>query len=183
MRAIRFFLVLPIFLAAAHASAFRHEVKLTVVTSVTEDAALPNGGAWSSETSITSPVGGPDCPDGSNATGLSQGTVTQCRWSNLSAGTSTKGKSTTVRALVTTATGETFDISMSCTRLSGVCQEPKSGATYIAQLDDSPKYLGNYAPRRAYGPIKVRFAPDGKKPVTYSIIFAMRAGSKQSHPD
>ena len=182
MRVRLLILVLAITLVA-DAAASHHDVNLTVVTSVTEDVTVPDGGVWSSQTTITSVTGGSDCPDGSTAVGgNTNGTVTQCQWSNLSSGGS-RGKGTTVRAFLTTTTGEVFDVSMFCSRLNGRCPEPKAGSTYSAKLDDAPKYLANYAPRREYGPMKVKFAPDGKKSVTYSIIFAMRAGSHQSHPD
>ena len=181
MRVRLLVLVLAITLVA-DAAASHHDVTLTVVTSVAEDVTVPDGGVWSSQTTITSVTGGDTCPEHSNPVGLSNGTVTQCQWGNVSSGGS-RGNGTTVRAFLTTTTGEVFDVSMFCSRLNGRCPEPKAGSMYSAQLDDAPKYLANYAPRREYGPMKVKFAPDGKKSVTYSIIFAMRAGSHQSHPD
>jgi hypothetical protein len=179
-----FFFALAVLLAAAHAPASDHNVTLTVVTAVTENVDVNNGNAWPSDSHITSVTGGPDCPDGSNgAGGDPNGTVTQCRWSIGGSGGTTGAKSTTVRAFLTTANGEVFDISLVCSRIYGNCPEPKAGTTYSAQLDDTPKYLANYPPRRAYGPMKVKFASGGKKAVSYDIIFAMRAGSKQTHPD
>ena len=182
MRVRLLLLVAVITVVAVHAMASHHDVTLTVVSSVTEDVTRADGSSWSSQTTITSVTGGDTCPEHSNPTGISNGTVSNCQWSNLSSGT-TKAKGTTVRAFLTTATGEVFDISMFCSRFNGRCPEPKPGSTYSAQLDDAPKYLASYAPRREFGPMKVRFVPDGKRAVTYSIIFAMRAGSHQSHPD
>lgn len=170
-------------LGTADVLASHHDVKLRVISSITEGTTLADGGAWPSQTSIISQTGGPECPDGSTATASPNGTVTQCQWSNLGSSGTTKAKGTTVRAYLTTSTGEVFDISMFCSRRSGKCPEPKPGATYSAQLDDAPKYLANYAPRREFGPMKVKFSPDGKKSVSYSIIFSMRAGSHQTHPD
>jgi hypothetical protein len=159
------------------------QATLTVVTGVTEDVTTSSGGAWSSLTTIASPSpSSSPCPDGSTDVGASGSPVTQCRWSNLSDGT-TKVKGTTVRALLTTSTGEVFDISIFCSRHYGSCPEPKAGTAYAVELNDDPKYLADYAKRRVYGPMAVKFSPDGKKKVSYDIIFAMKAGSKQSHPD
>lgn len=88
-----------------------------------------------------------------------------------------------MRAFLTTATGEIFDVSMVCYRTSGSCPEPKAGADYPVELNDNPKYLADYAKRRAYGPMTVKFSPDGKKKVSYDIVHAMKAGSQQTHPD
>src|SRR5450755_4025993 len=112
MRICAFSCVLALMLSTASASGPDHKATLTVVTSVTEDVTAPSGGAWSSMTTITSPSSDP-CPEGSNSTGGSGGLVGQCQWSNLSAGT-TKVKGTTVRAFLTTSTGEVFDISIFC---------------------------------------------------------------------
>ena len=170
-------------LGTTYVLAAHYDVKLTVVSSVTEDVIVPNGGAWPSQTTIVSQTGGPECPDGSTAIASPNGTVTQCQWSNLGSSGTAMAKGTTVRAYVMTSTGDVFDISIFCSRRSGKCPEPKPGTTYSAQLDDAPKYLANYSPRRQFGPMKVKFIPHGKKPVSYSIIFAMRAGSHQAHPD
>ena len=168
-------------LSATYVSASHHNATLTVVASVTEDVTTSSGGAWSAETTITTPSSDP-CPEGSNSTGGSGGLVGQCRWSNISAGT-TKVKGTTVRAFLTTSAGEVFDISIFCSRSYGSCPEPKAGTEYAAELNDSPKYLAEYAKRRAFGPMAVKFSPDGKKKISYAIIFAMKAGSQQTHPD
>jgi|SRR5664279_5290872 len=181
MRTRAFSCALALMLSTAYASGSDHKATLTVVTSVTEDVTTSSGGAWSAQTTITTPSSDP-CPDGSNSVGASGGLVTQCQWSNLSAGT-TKAKGTTVRAFLTTSTGEVFDISIFCKRNYGSCPEPKPGAAYLAELNDNPKYLTDYAKRRVYGPMAVKFAPDGKKKVSYAIMFAMKAGSKQTRPD
>ncbi len=98
-------------------------------------------------------------------------------------GTATKVKGTTVRAFLTTATGEIFDVSMFCSRTYGSCPEPKAGTEYAAELNDDPKYLVDYGKRKAFGLMAVKFSPDGKKKVSYDIMFAMKAGSQQTHPD
>jgi hypothetical protein len=174
-------LAMVLTLSATYALAARRNATLTVTSSVTEDVTASSGGAWSAMNTITSPSSNP-CPDGSNSTDDKGGLVTQCRWSNLSAGT-TKVKGTTVRALLTTDSGEVFDVSIFCSRSSGSCPEPKAGTAYAAELNDDPKYLADYAKRREFGPMSVKFPIDGKKKVSYYIIFAMRAGSKQTHPD
>lgn len=88
-----------------------------------------------------------------------------------------------MRAFLTTNAGEVFDVSIFCSRSYESCPEPKAGTEYAAELNDNPKYLADYAKRRVYGPIEIKFAPDGKKKVSYKIIFAMKAGSQQTHPD
>ena len=88
-----------------------------------------------------------------------------------------------MRALLTTTTGEVFDISIFCSGYYGSCPEPKAGAAYAAELNDDPKFLADYAKRREFGPMSVKFPLDGKKKVSYYIIFAMRAGGKQTRPD
>ena len=168
-------------LSATYAVSARRNATLTVTSSVTEDVTVSSGGAWSAMNTITSPSPNP-CPDGSNSTDDKGGLVTQCRWSNLSSGTTT-AKGTTVRAFLTTDIGEVFDVSIFCRRISGSCPEPTAGTVYAAELNDDPKYLAHYAKRREFGPMSVKFSIDGKKKVSYHIIFAMRAGSKQTHPD
>ena len=173
-------LAMVLTLSATYAVAARRSATLTVTSSVTEDVTSSSGGAWSAMNTITSPSPNP-CPDGSNSTDDKGGLVTQCRWSNLSAAT-TKVKGTTVRAFLTTDSGEVFDVSIFCSRISGRCPEPEAGTAYAAELNVDPKYLADYAKRREYGPMSVKFSIDGKKQVSYYIIFAMRAGSKQTHP-
>jgi hypothetical protein len=174
-------LAMVLALSATYAVAARRNATLTVTSSVTEDVTASSGGAWSASTTITTPSS-PQCPDGSTDTGGSASTGPQCGWSSLSAGT-TKVKGTTVRAFLTTDSGEVFDVSIFCIRISGSCPEPKAGTAYAAELNDDPKYLADYAKRREFGPMSVKFPINGKKNVSYYIIFAMRAGSKQTHPD
>ncbi len=106
-----------------------------------------------------------------------------CRGSGPEVGTATKVKSTTVRAYLTTVTGQMFDISIVCYRTNGSCPEPKAGTEYAAELNDNPKYLADYGKRKAFGLIAVKFSPDGKRKVRYDIVHAMKAGSTQSQPD
>ena len=181
MRVRRFCCLLVLTLTATYATAAHHSATLSVVTSVTEDAPAPPGGAWSGTTAIRTPSSS-SCPQRSTSAAESGGQAGQCQWSGSSVDT-TKVKSTNVRAFLTTETGEVYDISMVCYRTYGSCPEPKAGTDYAVELSDDPKYLANYAKRRVYGPMAVKFSPDGKKKVSYDISFAMKAGSTQTRPD
>ena len=181
MRTRAFIYLLVLTLIATHASASHHSATLTVVTAVTEDVPAGSGGAWTGTTSVTTPSAQP-CSAGANSTGET-GSVGPCQRNSPGVGTSTKVKGTTVRAFLTTITGEMYDIAIFCSRVYGSCPEPTAGATYAVELNDDPKYLANYGKRKVFGPIAVKFSPNGKQKVSYDIMFAIKAGSAQSHPD
>jgi len=168
-------------LSASCASASHHTATLTVVSSVTEDVTAPSGVAWTGPAGSATP--GSNSPPSQPISPGEGGSAGQSRVSDPGVSTATKVKGTTVRAFLTTVSGEIFDISMVCYRAYGSCPEPKAGTDYAVELNDDPKYLAIYGKRKAFGFIAVKFSPDGKKKVSYDIMFAMKAGSQQTHPD
>jgi hypothetical protein len=172
---------LVLILGASYASPSHHSATLFVVSSEMEEVTVPSGAVGAGSTGITTPGPGPSLP-GSVSPGEG-GSAGQHRASDPEVTTVTKVKSTTVRAYVTTVTGEMFDISMVCYRTYGSCPQPTAGTTYAAELNDDPKYLADYGKRKAFGLMAVKFSPDGKKKVSFEITHAMKAGSTQTRPD
>lgn len=163
-------------LSANPAVAARHEVKLQVLTTLSQN--VRGVGIARGEEVTSAPVScSPPYPDNTvsvqqQVPGYPSGD--QCTLATPAHDVLGAVHNREVQALLTTEDGKQYYVILGCQKQYGWCDPLADKAVYSGKLNDNPKWLANYRHRPVTSFVKISFWPSGKKKVTYRIEYAAR---------
>lgn len=168
------FLLLVVLVATA--SATRHEVQLQVLSTfpqIIRGVGVGPGIAGGFSPPI--PCSPPYPRETVSVVPADPGSADHCILAAPSGDVTGTVQSRRVKAILTAEDGQRYYVVLDCQRQYGWCTALADQATYVGKLNDQPKWLSNYQHRPVTSFMKVSLRPNGKKKVTYTITYAVKA--------